>query len=156
MFFSDTDEISHSAVRRLIRNVGKENIWDLMKVRRADRLGMGRPKEEPYRLRKYQSMIEEVIRDPVSVSNLAISGNDVIRETSETPGPRIGWILHALLEEVLEDPKLNTEEALLEEAKELSKLSDRDLKERGKSGEQEKRAKEEAAIEDIRSKYYVE
>ncbi|MEX2368904.1 MAG: HD domain-containing protein [Candidatus Paceibacterota bacterium] len=156
MFFSDTDEISHSAVRRLIQNVGKENIWDLMKVRRADRLGMGRPKEEPYRLRKYQSMIEEVIRDPVSVSNLAITGNDVIHETNETPGPRIGWILHALLEEVLEDPDFNTKETLLKETKKLSKLPDQDLKERGRSGEREKRAKEEAAIEDIHSKYYVE
>ncbi|MCX6752895.1 MAG: HD domain-containing protein, partial [Candidatus Nomurabacteria bacterium] len=33
MFFSDTETITLSAVRRVIVNVGKTNIWDLMKVR---------------------------------------------------------------------------------------------------------------------------
>lgn len=156
MFYSDTDDITHSAVRRLIRNVGKDSVWDLMKLRRADRVGMGRPKEQPYRLRKYQSMIEEVIRDPVSVTNLAIDGNDVIRETDEEPGPRIGYILHALLEQVLDDPEKNTEEALIAKAKELSRLPDKKLKKRGKAGKNEKKRREQAAKEEIREKYHVE
>lgn len=155
MFFSDTDEITHSAVRRLIQNVGKEHIWDLMKVRRADRLGMGRPKEEPYRLRKYQSMIEEVMRDPVSVDKLAIDGNDVIRETNEVPGPRIGWILHALLEEVLDDPTVNKKDTLTEQAEILSHLSDKELEEKGTKGQKEKERREKEAIKDIKSKYHV-
>ncbi|MEX2514543.1 MAG: HD domain-containing protein [Candidatus Paceibacterota bacterium] len=155
MFFSDTDEITHSAVRRLIQNVGKENVWDLMKVRRADRLGMGRPKEEPYRLRKYQSMIEEVMRDPVSVDQLAIDGNDVIRETDESPSPRIGWILHALLEEVLDDPSKNEKDTLIDFANELAKLSDSELEEKGTKGQKEKERLEKEALKDIRSKYHV-
>lgn len=155
MFFSDTDEITHSAVRRLIRNVGKDNIWDLMKLRRADRLGMGRPKEEPYRLRKYQSMIEEVIRDPVSVKKLAIDGDDVIRVTDEEPGPRIGYILHSLLEDVLQDPDMNDKEVLIKKAKELSELDDKELKERGEKGRKKKQEREEAAKQQIREKYYV-
>lgn len=156
MFFSDTDEITHSAVRRLIQNVGKEHIWDLMKVRRADRLGMGRPKEEPYRLRKYQSMIEEVIRDPVSVETLAIDGNDVIRETDEEPSPRIGWILHALLDQVLDDPNLNEKDTLINKAKELSGLSDSDLQEAGEKGRKEKERRDQRAVKDIRRKYHVQ
>src|SRR5690606_30924370 len=104
MFFSDPDQITLSAVRRLIRNVGEEHVWDLMNLRIADRIGTGRPKEEPYRLRKYYVMIEEALRSPVSVGMLAIDGKRIIEVTQETPGPRIGWILHALLEEVLEDP----------------------------------------------------
>ena len=44
MFFSDTEQVTLSAVRRIIANVGKENIWDLMNVRSCDRIGMGRPK----------------------------------------------------------------------------------------------------------------
>ena len=59
LFFSDVDKITLSAVRRIVRNVGADNVWDLMKVRFCDRIGMGRPKETPYRLRKYESMIEE-------------------------------------------------------------------------------------------------
>ena len=155
MFFSDTDEITHSAVRRLVQNVGKENVWDLMKVRRADRLGMGRPKEEPYRLRKYQSMIEEVMRDPVSVDKLAIDGNDVIRETREEPGKRIGWILHALLEDVLDDPDINKKDTLIKKSQKLSTLSDNDLEDKGTKGQKEKERLEQEAVKDIRSKYHV-
>ena len=67
LFFSDTEVITLSAVRRIIRNVGPENIWDLMKIRFTDRVGMGRPKEEPFRLRKYEAMVEQCLRDPLSV-----------------------------------------------------------------------------------------
>src|SRR3989344_4256724 len=78
MFFSDTEEISLSAVRRIVRNVTPELIWDLIDVRTADRIGTGRPKETPYRLRKYKSMIEEVLRDPISVRQLVIKGSDIM------------------------------------------------------------------------------
>lgn len=57
MFFSDTEQISLSAVRRLIVNVGKENVWDLMDLRVCDRIGTGRPKEDPYRLRMYKVVV---------------------------------------------------------------------------------------------------
>src|SRR3989344_4719220 len=58
MFFSDTELITLSAVRRIIVKVGQENIWALMNVRECDRVGM-KKKEAPYRLRKYFAMIEE-------------------------------------------------------------------------------------------------
>ena len=76
MFFSDTEQITLSAVRRMIVNVGRENIWELMNIRICDRIGTGRPKEDPYRLRKYHSMIEEALRDPVSLSMLKIDGKE--------------------------------------------------------------------------------
>ncbi|MCX6713476.1 MAG: HD domain-containing protein, partial [Candidatus Vogelbacteria bacterium] len=97
MFFSDPDKITMSAVRRIIANVGAEHIWDLMKVRAADRIGMGRPKEDPYRLRRYEAMIEEALSQPTSVAMLKIDGKKVIEVIRETPGPRICWILHGLL-----------------------------------------------------------
>jgi len=62
MFFSDPEKVTLSAVRRIIRNVGQENIWDLVHLRICDRIGTGRPKEQPFRLRKYQSMIEEALQ----------------------------------------------------------------------------------------------
>ena len=155
MFFSDPEKVTLSAVRRIVSNVGKENIWDLVNLRICDRIGTGRPKEQPFRLRKYQSMIEQAMRDPISVGMLAIDGNEVIRETGEKPGPRIGWILHALLEEVLEDPSKNTKEYLMSEAVKLTALNDTDLRRVGESGK-ERRAEEEAeAIKDIDKKYYV-
>jgi len=155
LFFSDTEKITPSAVRRIVRNVGKENIWDLMKVRACDRIGTGRPKEQPYRLRKYKSMIEEVMRDPISVGALKIKGERIMEITQEKPGPRLGWILHALLEEVLDDPQRNTEGYLENKTKEFSKLSDKELKEVGEKGKERKEKIEETEVGKIRKKYWV-
>jgi hypothetical protein len=60
----------------------------------ADRIGTGRPKEEPYRLRKYQAMIEEVMRDPVSVGMLKIDGKRIMEATKIKPGTE-GWLYFA-------------------------------------------------------------
>lgn len=155
MFFSDTQTITLSAVRRMIVNVGKENIWDLINIRICDRIGTGRPKENPYRLRKYEAMIEEALRDPVSVNMLKIKGEGIMNVTHETAGPKIGYILHALLEEVLEDPKLNNEEYLGNRAKELVKLPEKELKILGDVGRNKKDEAENENIGEIRSKYHV-
>jgi tRNA nucleotidyltransferase (CCA-adding enzyme) len=156
MFFSDTETITHSAVRRMVANVGQENVWDLMNVRVADRIGTGRPKENPYRLRKYQAMIEEVMRDPISVGMLKIDGKRIMEVTRETPGRKIGYVLHALLEEVLEDPKLNTAEYLEKRAVELITLPEAELKALGEKGKEIQEQEEEKKVEEIRKKYHVE
>ncbi len=155
MFFSDTEQITHSAVRRIIRNVGKENIWDLINLRITDRVGTGRPKEEPYRLRKYKSMIEEVMRDPISVGMLEIDGTRIMEVTHETPGPKIGLILHALLEEILDDPKLNTKEYLEKRTGELVKLDDFKLIKLGEKGKEKGAEREEEELKKIRDKNWV-
>jgi len=155
MFFADTEQISLSAVRRIISSVGRDNIWDLMNLRGADRMGMGRPKESPYRLRKYHSMVEEAMTDPVSVGMLKIDGQKLMEVTHETPGPKIGYVLHALLEEVLENPALNTEEYLNKRSKELIKLDISALEKLGKSGKETKEKEEEKKIEEIRKKHWV-
>lgn len=155
MFFSDTETITISAVRRMINNVGSENIWDLMNLRICDRIGTGRPKENPYRLRKYHSMIEEALRDPVSVAMLKIDGKKIMDVTHVTPGPKIGHMLNALLEEVLDNPKLNTSEYLENRSKELVKITDEDLKKLAEQGKIKKEAIEQDSIEEIHKKYHV-
>jgi tRNA nucleotidyltransferase (CCA-adding enzyme) len=155
MFFSDTEQISLSAVRRMIANVGRDNIWDLMNVRICDRIGTGRPKEDPYRLRKYHAMIEEALRDPISVGMLKIDGKKIMGVTRETPGPKIGFVLHALLEEVLDDPTKNTEEYLENEAKKLILLGENELRVLGEKGKMSKEEADEEEIKQIRSKHWV-
>jgi len=155
MFFSDTEQITHSAVRRIVAKVGKDHIWDLMNVRICDRIGTGRPKENPYRLRKYKSMVEEVMSDPISVGMLKVDGNILIQNKVEA-GRRMGHEEYALLEEVLEDPKLNTEEYLLKKSLELNKLSDIDLVKIGESGKEKKEIFEEEKTKEIRKKHHVE
>ena len=156
MFFSDTEEITHSAVRRLIANVGKENVWDLMNVRVCDRIGTGRPKENPYRLRKYKSMVEEVLTDPISVGMLKTDGKRIMDILNIKSGPKVGFLLNALLEEELEDPLLNNKDYLDKRTKELSNLEDTDLKKIAESGKLKKEVEEEKKLKKIRGKYHVE
>ena len=155
MFFSDTETITLSAVRRMITNVGRENIWDLINIRICDRIGTGRPKESPYRLRKYKSMIEEALRDPISVGMLKIDGKKIMEVNQSQPGPKIGWILNALLEEVLENPTLNNETYLTEESKKLISMSDNELRKLGESGKDMKEQKDAEDVEEIRKKHHV-
>jgi len=152
MFFSDTEEITPSAVRRLIRNVGKENIWDLMELRKCDRIGTGRPKEEPYRLRKFESMLDEVMSDPIDVSMLKIDGSILMKDLKISPGPKIGYILHALLEEVLDNPEKNTEVFLVKRSSEMNKLGEAELKKLGETGKEAKKEAEDAKVKQIRGK----
>lgn len=155
MFFSDTEQITASAVRRMIANVGRENIWDLINLRICDRVGTGRPKEDPYRLRKYMSLIEEVLSDPTDVSMLKISGNDLIEELSLEPGPLIGKILHILLEKALVDPKINIKELLLKESASLVSLPKEKLDDLFKEAIKTKKAIEIETKSSIRKKYKV-
>ena len=156
MFFSDTELITPSAARRMVANVGKDLVWDLMNLRVCDRVGTGRPKENPYRLRKYKSMIEEVMRDPVSVGMLAVDGKGIMDITKEKPSPKIGFILHALLEEVLENPSLNIKEVLEKRVLELNSLSLKELEALGKLGKDKKDVEDAKSIKQIRRKYSVE
>ena len=155
MFFSDTETITLSAVRRMIVNVGRENIWDLMDLRICDRIGTGRPKEDPYRLRKYKAMIEEALHDPISVGMLKIDGVKLMQVTQTPAGPRVGHMLHALFDEVLDDPKLNTPEWLESRAQELAKLSDAELAGLGEKGREKKNEEEAKNVGEIRAKHRV-
>lgn len=154
MFFSDTEQISLSAVRRMVANVGSDDIWDLMKVRECDRVGM-KKKEAPYRLRKYFAMIEEVLHDPIDVKMLKINGEVMINELHMKPGPEMGWILHALLEEVLDDPSKNTKEFLVKRTNELAQLSRETLKEMGEKGRKIKDEEESKLVEELHVKHGV-
>ncbi|MDO8590778.1 MAG: HD domain-containing protein [bacterium] len=156
MFFSDPEQITLSAVRRLIANVGKEDVWELMNLRICDRIGTGRPKENPYRFRKYKSMVEEALEDPVTVGMLRIKGNQLMSVLGIAPGPKIGYILHALFEEVLDKPELNTLEYLEKRAGELNQLEISELEKLGKQGKEKKEEEQVKKVKEIRKKYYVE
>lgn len=154
MFFSDTEQITLSAVRRIITKVGKENIWFLMDVRECDRVGM-KKKEAPYRLRKYFAMIEEALHDPISVGQLKIDGKFMMEKLGITPGPRMGWMLHALLEEILDAPEKNTKEHLSELVKSLNVLGDAELRALGERGKEKKEELEEEEVSKLHEKHGV-
>jgi len=127
MFYYSVDEVTESSVRRLLVNVGQENVEDLLKIREADRIGSGRPKAIPYKLRHLKYIIDKVSHDPISVKMLKVNGEDVMRELAITGSPKVGLILNSLLAEVLDDPAKNTAEYLTQRIHELNKLTADDL-----------------------------
>ncbi len=152
MFVSDPDRLTAAGARRLIKRVSKENISDLINLRIADRLGMGRPKARPYRLRQIEYLIEKVSKDPISVKMLKIGGNEIMKILNIQPGPKIGAILDVLLSEVIEDPKKNNKKYLESQVKELNKADLEELRKMAKKKIEEKKEEEDLKIKD---KYWI-
>ncbi len=155
MFFSDPDQITLSAVRRMITNVGEENIWDLLNLRICDRVGTGRPKEQPFRFRKYKAMVEQALRDPISVKMLNTGGEHIMEKFHMKPGPKIGYVLNVLLEEVLDDSALNTQEYLDSRTEELLKMPEDELRTLGEAGKRRRELAENEEIQQILEKHHV-
>ncbi len=155
MFYYDVGEISDAGVRRFVRRVGPENIDDLLKVREADRIGSGVKKAIPYRLRHLLFMIDKVKQDPLSPKMLKLNGDELMRLLKLEPSPRVGWILNALLEEVLDDPSHNTREHLEKRAKEFGKLTDKELITLAASAREKKDELQADMEEDIKKKHFV-
>jgi putative nucleotidyltransferase with HDIG domain len=119
MFYYNIGEITDAGVRRLIRRVGNENMQDLMALRIADRMGSGCQKEKPYKLEELERRIIKVQKDPIDTRMLKIDGHTLMEQFKMKPGAKIGVVMHLLLEEVLDDPNLNTEEYLLKKSEEI-------------------------------------
>jgi len=155
LFYYNVGEVTAAGVRRFLRRVGPENIDDLIKVREADRIGSGVPKAVPYKLRHLLFMIEKVKNDPLSPKMLSVTGIDVMKILEIEPGPKVGQILNILLEQVLDDPELNSREHLESEIKKLGKLSDKKLQAMTEEAKDKKDKVEQGIEEDIKKKYYV-
>ena len=155
MFFADPDEITLAAVRRTIVRVGEENIENILNLRVCDRIGTGRPKEQPFRFRKYKAMVDQALRDPISVKMLAINGDRIMEITGEKPGKKLGYILHALLEEVLIDPGKNTAETLEQRVHELVDKPINQLRSLAETGKKRQEAEEAAAVQAIARSHNV-
>ncbi|MBI4117258.1 MAG: HD domain-containing protein [Parcubacteria group bacterium] len=155
LFQSDPEKITDSAVRRVLRNVGQENIWDLIDVRLCDRIGSGVPKAEPYRLRKFLVMLEKAMREPVSLKELKINGSEIMELLGIEPGPRVGYILNALMNEILEEPEKNKKEYLESRTKELNGLADNELKKLSDEAKKKMENIEYKKEEETKKKYWV-
>ncbi len=119
--FTVDEHITDAAVRRFIRRVGVENVKDIVDVRIGDRLGSGTATAESWRLRDFKKRIEEQLApEPFSMKDLAIDGNDIIRELNIKPSRQVGEILQKLFEEVDEDLNKNTRDYLLQRTKEFA------------------------------------
>jgi len=155
LFYYNVGEVSETSVRRLVRQVGIENMDELLEVRMADRIGSGCPKAEPYKLRHLRYVIEKASKDPISVKMLKLSGDNIMKILGVKPGPKIGWILDVLLGCVLTDPKKNKKDFLEKEVKKLGKLSDEKLKEKAQKARKEREEIETKQDKMTKKKYWV-
>ena len=95
------------------------------------------------------------MRAPVSVGMLKIDGAKIMQAANIKPGREVGFILHALFDEVLEDPEKNTEEYLYKRTHELLALDLVELARLGEEGKGKKAEKESEEVSAIRKKYGV-
>lgn len=155
LFYYHPEEVKESAVRRLLRKVGKENIEELLQVRMADRVGSGVPKAEPYKLRYLRYILEKVSQDPISVRMLKVDGYDVMKILNIPPSPKVGAILDILLGYVLEDPQKNEPNFLKKEITKIGQLSDEEIKKLAEKARKEREKIEEKRDEMTKRKYWV-
>jgi len=155
LFYYNVDEVGESSVRRLLKNVGQENIEELLQVRKADRIGSGVPKAEPYKLRHLKYLFDKVRQDPIAPKMIKINGNEIMQLLGIPAGPKIGHILSYLLSQVLSQPEKNTKKFLTEEVKKLGKLSDQDLQKLANQAKKEVEHVETKRDEMTKQKYWV-
>jgi tRNA nucleotidyltransferase/poly(A) polymerase len=109
--------LSDKAIRRFIRRVGPQSLDRQFSLREADIVGSGLPKRDESNAR-FEERVRAVLseRPPLSVKDLAVDGDDVLQILGAPPGARgdrrVGSLLQAVLERVLDQPELSREEQL--------------------------------------------
>lgn len=110
-------QLTDAALRRLVTRVGRENIMDLLELRRADIIATGRRYHLAWEgFSRFSSRLEALLREEkvFTLGDLAVDGHDVMAALGLTPGPTVGEVLREVFQWVIEDPGRNTRERLLE------------------------------------------
>ncbi len=110
--FTVIEDQTDKAVRRFIRDVGKEYIQDMLDLRTADRVGSGSTPTS-WRLDLFKKRIIEVQKEPFTVKDLKINGLDVMKIKNIKPSKEVGNILDSLFEKVISGELKNERDALL-------------------------------------------
>lgn len=105
--------------KKLLNRFGEEDIYRFFRVIEADRIAHNPPYDFES-IDKLKLLIDEILRNklPISIKDLKINGNDIMKELNLNQGPYIGEILEFLLHEVIKNDKLNNKDDLLRLAKE--------------------------------------
>ncbi|MBI5267340.1 MAG: HDIG domain-containing protein [candidate division Zixibacteria bacterium] len=108
-----TTDVTDKGLRRLVKKVGVDLIFDLLDLRRADVIGQGMGGRTDD-VDQFEAAIRAELekKPPFGYSDLAISGHDIMTLFGIEPGPMVGSILAHLLDKALDDPSINTPESL--------------------------------------------
>lgn len=116
--------MTDTALRRLAAKVGREALFDLLELRRADIVASGRQYHRAWRtLYEFASRIQALLQEEkvLTMADLAVDGHDIMDVLGLAPGPEVGRVLQELFYWVTEDPARNTRERLLGYLKEKKK-----------------------------------
>lgn len=116
--FTVDENQTDKAIRRFIKDITKEYLQDMLDLRTGDRIGSGATPTS-WRLDLFKKRLEEVQKHVFAVTDLKISGEDVMKVLKLKPSKKVGEILEKLFKQV-EDGKLKNEKSDL--IAELSKL----------------------------------
>lgn len=114
--FTVSEDQTDKAVRRFIRDVGKEYVGDMFALRTADRVGSGSTPTS-WRLDLFKKRVIEVQKEPFAVKDLKVNGLDVMKIKKIEPSRQVGDILDQLFEKVVNNELENDREILLSELK---------------------------------------
>ncbi|HEX9751442.1 MAG TPA: HDIG domain-containing protein [candidate division Zixibacteria bacterium] len=113
-----TGSVADKGLRRLIRRVGVDLIYDLLDLRRADVIAQGKGGNTLDIDELERNITSEISRKaPFGRADLAINGDDLRHELGLMPGPELGRIIDELVEAVLDDPLANDRAKLFEIAR---------------------------------------
>ncbi len=110
-----TTDVTPRGLRRLVRKLGVELIFDLLDLRRADVVGQGMDGTTDD-VDVFEREIREELdrKPPFSRGDLALDGHDIMKEFNLEAGPTLGLAIDHLMEKVLDNPDDNTPERLRE------------------------------------------
>lgn len=104
------------SVRRTLSKLSDNAFPLLLKVKYADVMAQSdyMRSEKLATINRLEELYNEIIRDNncFKLKDLSVGGSDLI-EQGERPGPNLGKILNAMLQDVIEQPEHNTKEYLL-------------------------------------------
>jgi tRNA nucleotidyltransferase/poly(A) polymerase len=104
------------AARRFLAEHGEELALHLLEHKEADLGSKKIPAAEHEAMSRFRELVESERSSPTTLDRLAIDGSDLIA-LGFREGPELGQTLRSLLAAVVEDPRLNEREILLERAR---------------------------------------
>ena len=110
-------KLRDASLKKLIKQVGQDNLQDLFALQKADIIGSAPPYDFS-ELDKMESDTSKILGEglPLEIKDLAVNGTDLIT-LGYAPGPVLGAVLSELLELVLDDPTKNQRANLLKIAR---------------------------------------
>lgn len=129
-------ELPDAVLRRWVSTIGRLQVGEFTRLANAlweaDR-AQGRPAPSPTSISAaYRRMLRSAFSDAIDLGSLAVDGDD-LRRAGIPPGPMLGKILQALLTAVIEEPRRNTTDWLLQEAKRRHADASRDTGDGGRT-----------------------